>query len=147
MRIGIVALAGWMLLAAGAAAAVSKDPVFIKPPPPWVARDTLQAPTVPTDVPASAAGCLIVGHHVLVDGSTAKARIMQSAYTGNVAPQDRTGFEAATLAIADRWRFQYNGPQSKPFASFNMVVVGFGAASVPDAPRAVIGIEAQDARV
>lgn len=147
MRIVIVALAGWMLLAAGAAAAISRDPVLITPPPPWVASDTLQAPTVPTGIPADAVGCLVVGHHVLVDGSTAKARIMQGAYTGNVAPQDRTEFEAASLAAADQWRFQYKGRLSKPAASFNMVVVGFGPASVPDASRAVIGIEAQDARV
>ena len=145
MRIVIVAMACWMLLATGVA--VSKEPVFIKAPPPWAARDTLQVPALPADVPSSAAGCLVVGHHILIDGTTAKARIMQGAYTGNVAAQDRAGFEAATLAIADRWRFQYTGRKSKPSASFNMIVVGFGPASVPGAPRAVIGIEAQDARV
>lgn len=147
MRIVIVALAGWMLLAAGAAAAVSRDPVLSKSAPPWVARDSLQAPTVPTGIPADAAGCLVVGHHVLVDGSTAKARIMQGAYTSNVAAQHQTAFEAVSLAVADQWRFRYKGYNNEPTASFNTVVVGFGAVGVTDAPRAVIGIEAQDARV
>lgn len=141
----LVMLGCWMALAGSVATA--KEPVLIKPVFPWTASGTLQVPPLQPEIPAAAAGCVVVGHHILDDGATAKQRIMQGAYTGDVTAQAQADFEGAVLERARRWRFRSAQPDDMPTAKFNTVVVGFGAASALGDTRVVVGIDRQDRRL
>ena len=146
MRSTVLAMLGcWMALAGSAATA--KEPVLIEPEFPWTASGVLQLPPLQPDVPAAAAGCVVVGHHILADGTTAKLRIMQGAFTDDVATRAQADFQRAVLEYAHLWRFQPVQPGDKPSATFNMVVVGFGVASALEGSRVVVGIDGQDARL
>lgn len=114
---------------------------------PWVPVDNLQGPALPANLPEGSAGCLVIGHHILVDGTTAKPRVMQGAYTGGVGEQAQADFAAAALATSARWRFRYAGTEPEPIPRFNLVVVGFVPAAGGAPARVVVGIEGQDKRI
>lgn len=130
-----------LVLVAASAAAQSSDR---KPLDNW--KPKLQG-TVSMEalagMPDSSAGCLLVGYHILMDGSVAKVRVMQGAYTSDVPPQARDVFSERAVAAVAGWAF--SPKQRSAVAMFGWEVVGF--ASIDGRLAPVLGAESQDRRV
>lgn len=126
----------------------------------WVAALPLSLPTLPDDLLASSAGCVVVGLHLAPDGTTLKPRVMQGAFTKDVPPDSQKAFIAQALDASARWRFRYQPPTNVPAAvkrdvdamaapkwAFHREVIGFASSSPDGAPSAVVSAEKQDTRV
>lgn len=110
----------------------------------WLPRT--QAP-IPSEtlvgVPSVSAGCLAVGYHILKDGSVARVRVMQGAYTRDVSASAQEAFAQAALKTVAGWTFK--GKRGDEGPVFGWEVVGF--APIDGHPLAVIGTARQDVRV
>lgn len=93
--------------------------------PRWNARQPLALAELPAGMPANAAGCVVVGFHVLADGSTAKARMMKGAFAGGVTTKQQRAFAIQALGSVSRWRFDPVVADWKP-ALFRLATIGFG---------------------
>jgi hypothetical protein len=107
----------------------------------WQPRGALAVPDLPEAIPAMSAGCVVVGHHVLADGSTAHPRIMKGAFTSRVDRQMQVDFSARVLKVVPRWQFDHVG-EGDPSPRFHMEAVGFLPAGA-GGPRVVAGAARQ----
>lgn len=98
-------------------------------------------------LPERSAGCLVIGYYVMADGTTAKSRVMQGAYTNGTSDQIQEAFAGAALAASSSWKFQYKGRFKRPGPEFKWNVVGFGPAGNELRTGPIQGLEAQDPRV
>lgn len=98
------------------------------------------------NLPADSAGCLAVGYYILGDGTVAKPRIMQGAYTKQVPDEVQKQFADAVSVSAGRWKFRYKNRYVAPHAVFDWTVVGFDSDG-SHAVQAILGPESQSARV
>lgn len=94
-------------------------------------------------VPGASAGCLAMGYHILKDGSVARVRVMQGAYTRDVPVSVQETFAQAALKTVAGWAFKGERGDEEPV--FGWEVVGF--APVDGRPLPVIGTMRQDDRV
>lgn len=107
--------------------------------PVWKARAPIALPELPPDLPATAAGCVVVGLHVLADGSSDGARVMTGAYTGGTEAPQQQEFARRVLASAKHWHFEALRPGSAK-ATFQMQTLGYVPADGL-AHRVVVGVE------
>lgn len=98
-------------------------------------------------VPQGSAGCLVVGYHILADGTTAKPRVMQGGYTKGTSDEVQAMFAEAVLSAASGWRFGYQGRFIRPIPEFRWTVVGYSPAGTGSGIATNLGLKAQDARV
>lgn len=137
-----------LLLAAAAGRPVHAEATrLIAHPFPWKPVAALKAPKLPDGIPAAAAGCIVVGHYILADGTTDKARVMQGAFTPGLDDRTKSAFQAAALSTVAQWRFRYVRESTEPWPEFNVEAVGFAPIGTKGAMSAVVGLDAQDARV
>lgn len=59
-------------------------------------------PPVLAAAPADGAGCVAVGYYILRDGTVAKARVMEGAFTRGVPKEFQQSFADAAIAAAER---------------------------------------------
>lgn len=111
----------------------------------WAPRQPLALPVLASDVSPDAAGCVVVGHHVLADGSSADARVLKGAFAG-VGSAQQQAFARSVLEAAANWRFQAVDPEQAPSAAFRLQTIGFIQVR-GDAIRVVAGIEALPAQL
>lgn len=105
----------------------------------WTPREPLALPALTANVSSSAAGCVVVGHHVLADGSSANARVLKGAFVGMDAAQQQT-FARSVLDVTANWHFEAADP-SRAEAGFRLQTVGLIRAPA-GASRVVAGINA-----
>lgn len=111
-------------------------------PPQWRAHGALATPALSDAVPPATAGCVVVGHEILADGTVTRPRILTGAFAGAVDAAVQREFSLQAMQAATQWRFEYVGEASKPAPAFHMETVGFlpaGDAST----RVVTGIQNQ----
>ena len=111
--------------------------------PEWVASTALAGPLLPADIPAQSAGCVVVGYHVLADGSVDRAMVMGGAYTANIAQAQQLGFERDVLERMKQWRFKSDTPSETPWTGFRTETVGFVPMPGAGGARVVTGATAQ----
>lgn len=111
-----------------------------------IARQSVSLPQLDA-LPQGGAGCLVVGYYILADGTTARARIMQGAYTRATPETVQATFGEAALAAAHGWRFRYEGRFIRPIPKFERTVVGYSRAGNGSETVITMGVDAQDSRV
>lgn len=105
----------------------------------WVPQEPLALPALASDVSSSAAGCVVVGHHVLGNGSSENARVLKGAFAGVDAAQ-QAAFAESVLDAAAAWRFHSSEPEH-PEAAFRLQTIGFTQAQ-GTTDRVIAGFEA-----
>jgi TonB family protein len=121
---------------------IIKAPDSWKPTEPRMLDDTSFSAA-----PADGAGCVIVGYHILRNGTVAKARVMQGAFTGGTPEAVQKAFTEAALAAAAGWEFRYVGRFAEPEPEFEWTVLGYGRAGRGQPRKAIVGVDEQDDRV
>jgi hypothetical protein len=130
-------LAGFMAISASA---VAKNTAKLNS---WIPVGDWSVPSLPTDIADESAGCAVVGFHVNAEGSTARPRVMQGAYTANIERSQRLAFEQALLSRVAQWRFKPENRRKKSWPSFEMQTVGFQPRSTAGDMRLVVGAKSQ----
>lgn len=120
----------------------------IPPESPWSPAAPLTVDSSSfADAPANGAGCVVVGYHLLLNGTVANPRIMQAGFVGGTSPATQRAFADGVLAAALRWTFVHSSRTVGPSAAFEWKVVGYTPAKA-GAPRvAVVGADGQDPRI
>ena len=117
-------------------------PVVAAPKSQWAQAGTPVLPSV-EGLAAGAAGCVVVGLHVLPDGTVAKPRVMTGAYV-RVDEERQKTYAAAAIKAATSWKFA-SSRQEPPESTFEMVTIGFAPSD--GATKGVLGVNSQDARL
>lgn len=98
-------------------------------------------------VPADGAGCVVVGYYVLRNGSVAKARVMEGAFTRGAPKEFQQAFADAAVAAVERWTYAPVRRAAVPLPEFQWTVVGYGPQSA-NGSRVLMGEwEGQDGKV
>jgi hypothetical protein len=142
-RPGIGLAATALLFLAGVA--VANETRIVESPSAWMPAGRLTLPAAPDGVNDASAGCVVVLHHILPDGRSAGARVLQGGFTRDVTQAAQLAFYDAAMDSTNGWRFK--AKRKAPAKEHRTVVVGFTAATSPEASRHVEGIDLQDARV
>ncbi len=98
-------------------------------------------------LPERGAGCLVIGHYILADGTTGKSRVMQGAYTKGTPAEAQKAFADAALTASASWKYRYKGRFTRPEPAFEWTVAGYRPTNDERRLEAVEGLEAQDPRV
>lgn len=141
----IIGFAALLMLAL--ASGISSADELSEATTPSIVWKTKAHPPIPlsvlSDMPGASAGCLVIGYHILKDGSVARQRVMQGAYTVDVPAPAQQVFAEAALKTMAGWSFEADHANAQPM--FGWTAVGFAPSDGHSSP--VIGTDQQDVRV
>lgn len=131
---------GLACLASPAGVAAEQVAEIIRPPE-LRPLGSLALPALSAAVPVGAAGCVVLGYHVMPDGSVANPQMLKGAFTRDVSEDLREVFSRGVIAAATQWRYQLPDRDDE-VASYETETVGF-ARDGADGPRYVVGANQQ----